>query len=423
LQLKIGILGLGYVGLTSAGCLLRQGHFVHGVEPNPSKVELLRSGQSPISEPQLEALLKGGIDARSFSVASEADGRLEECDLVFVCVGTPGLPDGSHDMSQVLEASRQLARAIKGHSPARALPVVYRSTMRPGTVEMLIEPVFTAELGEPLRTVELIYNPEFLRESTAVEDYFQPPKIVVGTRDGAGSPQLAELYREIPAPTFNTTIREAELVKFVDNVWHALKVSYANEVGRLCSALGTSAARMLEIFVADRKLNISPYYMRPGPAFGGPCLPKDLRALVALIDDLGLESPVIDAIGASNDAHKSFLFEVCTEGLAPGAKVLLIGLAFKARSDDLRESPQIDLANRLINAGFDLSIYDPGIDPARLTGQNFGYTQAHLPGLARLLVSSETIAATTYAAAFDVFGLAPQLSLGKARIVDLHRLP
>jgi GDP-mannose 6-dehydrogenase len=421
--LKIGILGLGYVGLTSAGCLLKQGHVVHGVEPNPSKDQLLLSGRSPISEPGLETLLADGIATRSFIIATEADADLAECDIVFVCVGTPGSPDGSHDMSQVVEASRQLARAIRGHSPALPLPVVYRSTMRPGSVEMLIEPVFMAELGEPLNGVELVYNPEFLRESSAVDDFFHPPKIVVGTKNGKGSTQLAELYRDIVVPTFNTTIREAELVKFVDNVWHALKVSYANEIGRLCSALGISASRMHEIFVSDRKLNISPYYTRPGPAFGGPCLPKDLRALAALIDDLRIESPVVDAIGASNDAHKSFLFELCVDGLAPGAKVLLIGLAFKASSDDLRESPQIDLANRLIHAGFDLSIYDPGIDPTRLTGQNYGYTQAHLPGLAGLLVTRETVAATTYDAAIDIFGVAPELPLGAARIVNLHRLP
>ncbi len=421
--MKIGILGLGYVGLTSAGCLLKGGHTVLGVEPNGSKIDLLVSGRSPIAEPHLEALLADGLRAGRFHLTQTADAELARCDIVFVCVGTPGLPDGAHDMSQVLEASRQLARAIRGEARATPLPVVYRSTMRPGSVDMLIEPVFIAELGEPLANVALIYNPEFLRESSAVEDYFNPPKIVVGTRDAAGSPELAELYRDIAAPTFNTTIREAELVKFVDNVWHALKVSYANEIGRLCAALGISASRMHEIFVSDRKLNISPYYTRPGPAFGGPCLPKDLRALTAIADDLRQESPVIDAIAASNDAHKSFLFDIAADGLAPGAKVLLVGLAFKAGSDDLRESPQIDLANRLIHARFDVSIYDPTIDPARLTGQNFGYTQAHLPGLAGLLVSREAVAAASYDAAIDMFGWAADLPLGGARIVSVHRLP
>ena len=420
--MKIGILGLGYVGLTSAGCLLKSGHTVIGIEPNPSKVELLLSGRSPIAESQLEELLAEGVRSGRFTVTATANAELARCDIVFICVGTPGMPDGSHDLGQVIEASRQLAKAIRGHTRSSPLPVVYRSTMRPGSVDMLIEPVFTAELGEPLAGVELIYNPEFLRESSAVDDYFNPPKIVVGTASGSGSPQLAELYRDISAPTFNTTIREAELVKFIDNVWHALKVSYANEIGRLCSALGISAARMHEIFVADRKLNISPYYMRPGPAFGGPCLPKDLRALAALIDDFGGDSPVIDAIGASNDAHKAFLFDLCTDGLAPGARVLLIGLAFKAGSDDLRESPQIDLANRLIHAGFDLSIYDPTVDPDRLTGQNFGYSQAHLPGLAGLLVSADAVAATAFEVAIDVFGLAADLALGKTRIVNVNRL-
>jgi GDP-mannose 6-dehydrogenase len=293
-------------------------------------------------------------------------------------------------MTYIAEVSRQIAQAVPvGRSSP--LTVVYRSTVRPGTIDRLISPVFRTHLGDAFETaVELVYNPEFLRESVAVQDYFNPPKIVIGTRDGQPSSNMAALYATLDAPVFITPYAEAEFTKFVDNTWHAVKVSYANEIGRVCQKLGLSAKTVHEIFVSDTKLNISAYYMRPGGAFGGSCLPKDVRALQHIAMDISANTHLVDCLIRSNEAHKNHQFQMITEGLPPGARVLMVGLAFKADTDDLRESPNVDLARKLLEAGFDLKVFDPCLTPSKLKGQNLGYAYSHLPTLDALLVDKET---------------------------------
>ena len=419
--MNIAIFGLGYVGLIAAGCLTSQGHRVFGIDVSEKKVDAVNAGRSPIVEPGLEELLASAVKAGTLTCSTTVGDRLNECDMAIVCVGTPSGLDGSHNMSFIAEVSRQIASAIpKGRT--RPLTIVYRSTLRPGTIEELVWPIIKTTVGEDSSAVEIVYNPEFLREAHGVKDFFAPPKIVIGTADGRPNPRMTEMNQGLDAPVFVTRYREAEFTKFVDNTFHALKVSFGNEIGRICLQLGISAAKIHEIFVSDTKLNISPNYFRPGGAFGGSCLPKDVRALQHISSDVGAGTHVIDALLRSNEAHKHFLFERVTQGLPKGAKVLMLGLAFKAGSDDLRESPKIDMARKLLQAGFALSIYDPSLEPSQLIGQNLGYAFSHLPNLPQLLVPPETVRAQTYDLVIDTLNAAKDLALKSDRIVNIEAL-
>lgn len=416
------IYGLGYVGLTAAGCLVSAGHRVLGIDVNEEKVKLLNEGVPHISEPGLAELFRKGVDDGLLSASQGPGNAINEADVAIVCVGTPSAPDGSHNMSAIAEVSRQIAAAVDP-SRARPLTVVYRSTMRPGATEELIIPIFRSQLGEAgLRAVEIVYNPEFLREASGVRDFFQPPKIVIGTADGLPSANMNELNAGIQAPVFYTGYKEAELTKFVDNTWHATKVVFANEMGRLCKQLGIDVGTMHEIFVSDTKLNISPYYLRPGTAFGGSCLPKDVRALQHLAADAGANAVLVDSLLRSNEAHKRFIYDYCTRELPYGAKVLLSGLSFKSASDDLRESPNVDLAGKLLRAGYALSVYDPDVDPAKLVGQNLGYAYAHLPNLADLLVTREVVESGDFDLVIETKQHCAGLHLNGAKVIDLRML-
>lgn len=371
--MQVVIFGLGYVGFTAACCIASEGHRVVGVDVSEKKVKTILEGTSPILEHGVDEMLRKGLADGLIHADTGINDHLDAADLAIVCVGTPSAPDGSHDMHYIVEVTRQIAAAV---DPNRATPltVAFRSTIRPGTIEDLILPMFHARLGDATdRLVQVVYNPEFLRESSAVQDYFEPPKIVIGTVDGQPNAAMETLNAKIEARTFFVGFPEAEFTKFVDNTWHAVKVSFANEIGRVCLALGIKATQVHEIFKSDTKLNISPYYTRPGGAFGGSCLPKDVRALQYIAADYGANTHLVDSLIRSNEAHKHRLYEYATEGLEPGAKVLLAGLAFKAGTDDLRESPNIDLARKLLAGGFDLDIYDPGIQAEKLIGANLGY--------------------------------------------------
>lgn len=421
--MQIAIYGLGYVGLTAAACLAKSGHKVIGIEVSEAKVAELKAGRCPIAEPGLPELLSEGLKNNLFDVRQSAGDIINECDMAIVCVGTPSGADGSHNMNYISEVSRQIAAAITTNRP-QPLTVVYRSTIRPGTVEELITPIFEAELnGRMSAAVELVYNPEFLREATAIRDYFNPPKIVIGTADGQPSRNMDLMYEGIDAPRFYTRFRESEFTKFVDNSWHAVKVAFANEIGRTAVKLDISARKVHEIFVSDTKLNISPYYMRPGGAFGGSCLPKDVRALQYIAADVGAQTVLIDSLLRSNDSHKYFLFQHVTKNVAPGARVLMAGLSFKANSDDLRESANVDLARKLLEAGYQLSVYDPTLVPSKLLGANLGYAYSQLPALNDLFVTRETAEQEDWDLAVDSIGILSTLNVTAGRMVSTDTLP
>lgn len=420
--MKILILGLGYVGCTLAACLSRDDHVIIGVDVNRSKVDKINAGEPPISEPGMAELFAAAHKAGQLFADVAIGDHIKDCDLAVVCVGTPSAPDGSHNMGFIAEVTRQIAEAAAAQSSDKRLAVAYRSTVRPGTMDELVTPIFRQEMGEAASRIDIVYNPEFLREASAIYDYDHPPKIVVGTLTGEASPVIDKLYEKIEAPRFNVKFRDAEFIKFVDNSWHAVKVTFANEVGRLCALQGVSATAVHEIFTSDTKLNISKYYLRPGGAFGGSCLPKDVRALQYIAADVGAHTHLIDSLVRSNEAHKHFQYEQVTAGLEPGASVLLVGLAFKAHTDDLRESPNIDIARKLLRDGYKLSIYDPAIEPAALVGQNLGYMYSQLPMLQSLLVDRATAEATSYDLIVSVNDTVKSLSVGAARHLDLSRI-
>ena len=395
--MKVVVFGLGYVGFTAAMCIASGGHSVVGIDVSEAKVNAVMSGKAPILEPGVDDMLKVALAEGLLDAATEIDSHLEDADMAIVCVGTPSAVDGSLNLRYVVDVSSQIASSLKDSPPTNPLTVVFRSTVRPGTMENVVRPVFESILGDQTdSSMELVYFPEFLREGSAVEDYFSPPKMVFGTRDGQPSERMKALNEGIEAPTFWVRYPEAEITKFVDNTWHALKVAFANEIGRTCLEMGISASKVHEIFKSDTKLNISAYYTRPGGAFGGSCLPKDVRALQSIGTDIGANLHVVDSLIRSNEAHKHRLFQYVIDGLEPGARVLLAGLAFKAGTDDLRESPNVDLARKLLEWGARLDVYDPGVRPEALVGANLGYAFSNLPVIHRLLVSKAHAEAQTY---------------------------
>lgn len=416
--MKIAIFGLGYVGCTAAGCISKQGHEVVGIDVSGDKVAAINAGRSPVHEPGLGELIAQGVAEGRLRASTEIGSELDDADIAIVCVGTPSGVDGAHNMSYIAQVTRSIAAALK---PGRAAPltVAYRSTMRPGSTDHIILPIFQSRFGKDTEnTVELVYNPEFLREATAIEDYFHPPKIVLGTYDAKPSANMEKLHEGIEAPVFNTGIREAEITKFVDNSWHAVKVAFANEIGRVCQNLDISARKVHEIFKSDTKLNLSAYYTRPGGAFGGSCLPKDVRALQHIAADIGANTHLVDSLLRSNEAHKHHQFLAAVDGIEPGARVLLVGLSFKADTDDLRESPAVDMARKLLDGGYRLEIYDPGLKPENLVGQNLGYAFAFLPSIESLLVDKATAEAGGYARVIATNRLVDTLDLDGADIVD-----
>lgn len=420
--MKVVIFGLGYVGCTAVGCITSQGHHVVGVDVSAAKVEALNAGNSPIREPGLGELIAKANTDGLLSATVQVGDELDDADIAIVCVGTPSGVDGAHNMSYIAQVSRSIAAAVK---PGRAKPltVAYRSTMRPGTIDVMIAPIFRATLGDAFEAaIELVYNPEFLREATAIDDYFNPPKIVIGTKDGGPSANMDALHEGLDAPVFHVGFREAEITKFVDNTWHAVKVAFANEVGRVCENLEISAAQVHQIFVSDTKLNISPYYTRPGGPFGGSCLPKDVRALQYIAGDSGSNTHLVDSLLRSNEAHKHHQFQRVTQGLEPGARILLVGLSFKADTDDLRESPAVDMTRKLLDAGYKVSVYDPSLKPENLVGQNLGYAYAYLPTIDTVLVDKATAENGEYDLVVATNRTIQDLALGDLPVIDVSKI-
>jgi GDP-mannose 6-dehydrogenase len=376
--LHIAIMGLGYVGTTTAACLLNDGQHVYGIDINPEKVLAIAAGRSPVVEPEVENLLQAGLAAGRLMSGPSLAPWLDRLDLVMICVGTPSRADGKLDMAHLLEVTRQLGRQLRERRAADPLLLVYRSTMAPGTMQRLVLPTLEAAAGEaPGRRYEVAFNPEFLRESTAVKDYYAPPKIVIGERHPGASQRLKGIYDGLEAPLFEVGFAEAEMVKLVDNSFHALKVAFANEIGRIAVAKGIDPQRVADVFLADTKLNVSPAYLRPGGPFGGSCLPKDLGAMLALARESGVQAPVLGGTRESNAVHAAWLAQAVQARLGPPGPVLLLGLSFKAGTDDLRNSPLLELAEALLDAGYDLRVFDPDLDPERLVGVNFALAAEH----------------------------------------------
>jgi len=381
--MRICVLGLGYVGAVSAGCLAQEGHDVIGVDPESRKVDLINAGKTPIIEKDIGQIIERQVaDGRLVATMDVADA-VQRSDLILVCVGTPSRSNGDIELKYIRRVCEEIGLALRHHHGAPAL--VFRSTMLPGTMHEVVIPALEASSGR-LAGAEfgVCINPEFLREGTAVHDYFNPPKTVIGEFNRASGDLLASLYERIKAPLIRTDIQTAEMVKYADNAWHALKVGFANEIGNVCKELEVDSHRVMDIFCKDTKLNLSPYYLKPGFAFGGSCLPKDLRALLYKAKTLDVSLPILSAILPSNEQQIQRGVRAVTE--KSSKKVGILGFSFKAGTDDLRESPVVELTERLIGKGFDLRMYDSNVSLASIHGANRDYILNHIPHISRLMV-------------------------------------
>ena len=365
--MRIAIFGLGCVGGTMAACLARDGHQVLGIDIDPARVERLATGRAPVLEPELDDLLRAGRDAGRLQARLLPEAGLDGLDQAIVCVGTPGRPDGELDLSGLMDIVERLGTCVRRRDSSRPpLLITVRSTVPPGTMERAVLPALTTAAGEePGARFELAYNPEFLRAGSAVRDYLAPSRIVVGERFPGASGRLQSLYEAIPAPLFEVPFAVAEAVKLVDNAWHALKVTFGNEIGRLCWEHGIRPGTVADIFLADTRLNLSAAYLRPGQPYGGPCLPKDLAALAGLGTAAGLDLPLLGTVAESNRRHGLWLLDHVRRKVEPPGPILLLGLSFKAGTDRLEASPALALAESLVAEGYRLLLHDPdlGEDP------------------------------------------------------------
>ncbi|HNP35114.1 MAG TPA: nucleotide sugar dehydrogenase [Woeseiaceae bacterium] len=388
--MKISVFGLGYVGAVSVGCLSDDGHTVIGVDPNNTKVDMLNRGQSPIVEDAIGSLLKAGRQEGRISATDNAQLAVDRSDISLVCVGTPSRSNGSLDLKYVEAVCTEIGTAIKD-KPARH-NIVMRSTMLPGSMRETVIPVLEAVSGKSAgRDFSISNNPEFLREGTAVFDYRNPPKTVIGEIQPGDADMLASIYAHLDAPMIRTSIETAEMVKYVDNVWHALKVGFANEIGNIAKQLGIDGQEVMEIFCKDEKLNLSSYYLRPGFAFGGSCLPKDLRALTYKAARMDIDVPILNSILPSNVGQIERVLDTIQRSGA--RKIGVLGFSFKSGTDDLRESPVVELIERLMGKGFELLIYDQYVNVAKLIGANRDYILNAIPHISRIMV--DDVAAIT----------------------------
>ncbi len=377
--MKISVFGLGYVGCTTAVSLVRDGHEVVGVDVSPTKVSMIDVGASPVVEPGLAEVLARAVRSRKLTATMDADAAIRDSEAALICVGTPSGSNGSLDLRAVEAVAEQIGKALRRRGGPFTL--ILRSTVLPGTTERILIPALRG--GRPLPGVEVAVNPEFLREGTALRDYVNPPFILAGCKSDSAELVLREIYREVKGSFIRTSLRTAEMVKYACNAFHALKVSFANEIAEAAAALGADGSEVMRIFAMDRKLNVSEAYLRPGFAFGGSCLPKDVRALLYAARAADVSLPVLGSVLPSNEAQ---IRRAVNDVLKTRKRrVGVVGLAFKSGTDDLRESALVSLAEALIGKGCDLRILDRGVSLARLTGANRRYIEEEIPHISRLM--------------------------------------
>lgn len=382
---SISVFGLGYVGTVTAACLAHKGNSVIGVDLSATKVEALEAGRSPIVEPRVAELVAECNKASRLHATSSAETAVMQSEISFLCVGTPSLRNGQLDLGHIEPVCREIGEVLKRKNAFHL--VVLRSTVLPGTAETLVIPALEKSSGKRMgKDFGVCVNPEFMREGTAVADFLEPPMTIIGGSDPSHTAILRELYGWATGRTFETTFRTAEMVKYVCNAWHAVKVSFANEIGTLAKQQDVDAEAVTEIFTADTKLNISATYLKPGFAFGGSCLPKDVRALSYRARELDLKLPLFEAIMPSNDEHLERAVELVLE--TGKKKIAMLGISFKAATDDLRESPQVQLVKRLLGEGRELQIWDDNVSLGRLIGSNRQYIEEVIPHIGSLLRST-----------------------------------
>lgn len=389
---KVSVFGLGYVGSVTAACLASKGHQVVGVDVNPVKVEQFQNGRSPVVEPGIAEIVADANSDSRLTATTDLNDAVLSTDISLLCVGTPSLQNGKLDLGHLTPVCRSIAEALRAKNSFHL--VVLRSTVLPGTAENLVIPVLEAGSDKHFGVdFGVCVNPEFMREGTAVSDFLEPSITVIGAADEEHCKQLRALYDWVPGQIFETAFRPAEMLKYVCNAWHALKVAFANEVGTVAKELGVDAESMFEMFYSDKRLNISPSYLKPGFAFGGSCLPKDVRALNYQSKELDLKLPLFESILSSNDRHFQRAVQLVLR--ANEKKIALLGLSFKSDTDDLRESPQVQLVKQLLGEGREVAIWDESVSLGQLIGSNRDYIEKIVPHIGSLLRSTlcETVRA------------------------------
>lgn len=381
----ISVFGLGYVGCVLAACLAERGHDVIGVDVNAMKVGMVNRGESPLIEPGLGELIHKNVNAGRLKATQDSEWAVLNSDLSFVCVGTPSNTNGSLSTAYVTRVCEEIGNGLAKKNAYHV--VVVRSTLLPGTTEEMLQPILENCSGKTTGLdFGLGYNPEFLREGTSIKDFFDPPYTVIGAEDEKVTEAVKQVYSMLEAPLIEVPIKVAEMVKYVNNAFHALKVTFANEIGSICKQQNIDSHQVMEIFCMDRKLNLSPYYLKPGFAFGGSCLPKDLRALLYHSRKLDMHLPVLEAILPSNDLQINQAYQLIRQ--TGSKKIGVVGLSFKEGTDDLRESPIVELIEHLVGKGYQVKVYDKNVSLSKLHGANRAYIEHEIPHISQLMSES-----------------------------------
>jgi GDP-mannose 6-dehydrogenase len=423
--MRVSVFGLGYVGCVSAAALAHDGHEVLGIDVNPDKVSSINSGRSPIVEPGLEEAIGEAAGAGRLRATTSTAEAVRETDVSLLCVGTPSRKNGSLDLQYLARVAEQIGAELRAKDGYHV--VVVRSTVLPGTTHDVVIPALEGHSGKRYgEDFGVAVNPEFLREGSALKDFREPPVTLVGHNHAADAAATIGLYEGVRAPLVSTSIRVAEMMKYASNTWHALKVAFANEIGTACKAFGIDSHEVMDIFCQDTKLNLSPYYLKPGFAFGGSCLPKDVRALQYRAKEGDLDLPVIASIMQSNAVHVQRAVDAIVE--TGRKRVGMLGFSFKAGTDDLRESPLVILAEALLGKGYQVRIFDRNVSLARLVGANRRYIEEQIPHLSALLRTNvgEVIDESDVVVignASPEFGEAVQRCRGDQVVLDLVRAP
>ena len=379
--MRISIFGLGYVGAVSYGCLVRQGHDVIGVDVDDHKLRLLEKGISPVVEEGMPELIEAAARSARGRVTNEASVAIQNSDISFVCVGTPSRRNGAHDLNALRNVCEQIGRALAKKASDHI--VVIRSTVAPGTTEDVLVPILERESSKRVGDrLHVCFQPEFLREGVSIKDFDNPPMTIVGG-DGPGVEAIKIMTKDLRCEFITTSIRTAEMVKFCCNAFHAVKVVFANEVGRLCHGLEMDGRDVMSLLCRDTQLNISPAYLRPGFAFGGSCLPKDLRALINMSRDVAVELPLLASVLPSNETQIAHALDIILR--TKQRSIGMIGVSFKGGTDDLRESPLLEMAERLIGKGMDVQIYDPEVNLSRIRGSNKAFVEESIPHISSIM--------------------------------------
>lgn len=383
--MKVSVIGLGYVGCVSAACLAKDNHEVIGVDINAKKLGQLRVGKSPIVESGLDSLIKSGVESERLAVTSKTREAIKNSEASLICVGTPSRDNGSLNLDFVRTVTKEIGSALQNHQDYHT--VIVRSTVLPGTVRNELLPILESESGKVAgKDFGLCMNPEFLREGTAIEDYYNPAVMVIGQFNERSGDAVEELYRNIDAKVIRSDLETAETVKYANNAFHALKVTFANEIGNFAKAHGVDGRTIMDILCSDERLNISPSYLKPGFAFGGSCLPKDMRAMMHQAKLSDLDSPLLESILSSNEEQIRRGIRLVEE--TNQKKVAVMGLSFKAGTDDVRESPTIALIETLVGKGYQVKLYDETIRVGELIGANKAFLYSEIPHITSLLANS-----------------------------------